>query len=142
MRKNPHLIDMTKQNYPEGTRVELIEMKDKQAPPAGTLGTVQHVDDYGTVFVKWDNGTTIGAVLGVDMIRKPVLHEYDVSCKIEGRFHVTVKAKSLKEAAEKASNAYYDADFGDLEESDMELVHIINEKGEYNYPPFNSDIKT
>lgn len=28
----------------------------------GTFGTVDHVDDLGTVHVKWDNGSTLGMV--------------------------------------------------------------------------------
>lgn len=63
-------IEMLKRAYPVGCRVKLIEMDDAQAPPVGTLGTVQHVDDMGTVHVNWDNGSTLGAVHGVDYITK------------------------------------------------------------------------
>lgn len=31
--------------YPTGTRVELVQMDDAQAPPPGAKGTVQGVDD-------------------------------------------------------------------------------------------------
>lgn len=37
-------------------------MLDEQAPPCGTLGTVTDVDDIGTVFVKWDTGSSIGLI--------------------------------------------------------------------------------
>ena len=33
-------------------------------------GTVRSVDDTGTVFVSWDNGSGLGVVYGVDRIRK------------------------------------------------------------------------
>ena len=33
-------------------------------------GTVRSVDDTGTVFVRWDNGSGLGVVYGVDRIRK------------------------------------------------------------------------
>ena len=36
----------------------------------GDEGTVFHVDDTGTVHVKWDCGSTLGMVYGVDVIRK------------------------------------------------------------------------
>lgn len=36
----------------------------------GTKGTVRSVDDTGTVFVRWDNGSGLGVVYGVDRIRK------------------------------------------------------------------------
>ncbi len=63
------IMDIRKR-YPQGTRIELIHMDDKQAPPDGTLGTVFRVDDMGTVHVNWDNGSSLGVVLGIDYIRK------------------------------------------------------------------------
>ena len=38
--------------------------------PAGLCGTVTHVDDTGTVFADWENGSTLGAVFGEDRIRR------------------------------------------------------------------------
>ena len=32
-----------------------------KAPPIGTLGTVMYVDDTGTIHIKWDNDSTLGA---------------------------------------------------------------------------------
>jgi hypothetical protein len=29
---------------------------------AGDEGTIDHIDDIGTVFVKWDNGSSLGLV--------------------------------------------------------------------------------
>lgn len=49
-----------KEQYPKGTRVQLLRMEDIQAPPIGTLGTVMGVDDIGTILVKWDCGSTLG----------------------------------------------------------------------------------
>ena len=62
-------IERVKEQYPKGTRVELIRMEDPQAPPVGTRGTVISVDDIGTIHVKWDNGSTLGVVLGEDQCR-------------------------------------------------------------------------
>ena len=50
----------------KGTRVRLISMDDMQAPPAGTEGTVQYVDDAGTIHVRWDTGGSLGLVPGAD----------------------------------------------------------------------------
>lgn len=50
----------------KGTRVRLVSMNDVQAPPAGTEGTVQYVDDAGTVHVHWDTGGSLGLVPGED----------------------------------------------------------------------------
>ena len=50
----------------EGARVRLIFMDDVQSPPAGTEGTVQYVDDAGTIHVHWDTGGSLGLVPGED----------------------------------------------------------------------------
>jgi len=55
-----------KQRFPKGTRVRLLGMEDMQAPPVGTLGTVQCVDDIGTIHVRWENGSSLGLVWGED----------------------------------------------------------------------------
>lgn len=63
-------VGMLRINYPKGTRVELVKMDDIQAPPIGTQGTVNHVDDSGTIMVNWDNGSHLGVVFGEDICRK------------------------------------------------------------------------
>lgn len=56
--------------YPTGTRVKLVYMgDDPQALSVGSLGTVHHVDDIGTIHVKWDCGSSLGIIHGVDEIR-------------------------------------------------------------------------
>lgn len=59
-------IVLRKKQYPKGTVVELVEMDDPQAPPVGTKGVVESVDDTGTIFVHWDNGSGLGLVMGED----------------------------------------------------------------------------
>ena len=62
-----HLRDL----YPKGTRVELIRMNDPYTKlKPGDQGTVSCVDDTGTVFVNWDNGSSLGVVYREDYIRK------------------------------------------------------------------------
>lgn len=63
-------VQEIKNTYKKGDRVRLIHMDDPQAPPAGTEGTVRGVDDIGTVFVRWDTGSGLGAVYGEDVITK------------------------------------------------------------------------
>lgn len=60
------LAEKSRELYPAGTRVELVEMDDPQAPPKGTKGTIWTVDDIGTIHVKWDNGSCLSLILGVD----------------------------------------------------------------------------
>ena len=45
-----------------GDRVRLVSCNDAGAPPRGTEGTVSFIDDTGTVFVNWDNGSGLGMV--------------------------------------------------------------------------------
>lgn len=66
---NEAIIKVLKESYPEGARVELVEMNDIQAPPKGTKGTVICVDGLGTIHVKWDNGCGLGVAYGVDYCR-------------------------------------------------------------------------
>ena len=60
-----------KELYPPGTRLLLNNMNDPFAPvPSGTRGTVVHVDDIGTIHMRWDNGRSLGLVPGEDSFRK------------------------------------------------------------------------
>ena len=61
-------VEKLKQQYPVGTRIVLRKMEDFQAPPVGTKGTVQGVDDIGSLVVKWDNGCGLNVVYGVDEV--------------------------------------------------------------------------
>ena len=67
---NKETVERIRREYPVGCRVELVSMDDFQAPPIGTLGTVRGVDDAGNLLVRWDNGSGLNAVLGVDVVRK------------------------------------------------------------------------
>ena len=61
-----------KEEYPAGTRVELVYMDDpyntKLFP--GCRGTVRCVDSVGTIHVSWDCGSSLGIVYGEDVCRK------------------------------------------------------------------------
>lgn len=63
---NAEVLKKLKEEYPKGTRVKLMQMDDAYAPPAGTLGRVQHVDATGSIHVKWDNGSSLAVLYGVD----------------------------------------------------------------------------
>lgn len=64
------LVKNLRATYPKGSRVVLVQMDDVQAPPIGTQGTVQGVDDIETIMVHWDNGSHLGVVLGADIYHK------------------------------------------------------------------------
>ena len=69
---NKAVIEHLRQTYPVGTRVELTQMDDAQAPPVGTRGTVIGVDDTGSIMVDWDNGSGLNVLSGIDRCRKVV----------------------------------------------------------------------
>lgn len=58
-----------RKQFPEGTRVRLVSMDDPQAPPFGTLGTVQGVDDIGSIMVLWDTGSTLSVTDADECVR-------------------------------------------------------------------------
>ena len=62
------LADLRKR-YPRGCHVKLIRMNDPYSLDlkAGSIGTVTHVDDIGTIHVAWDCGSTLGVVYGEDL---------------------------------------------------------------------------
>ena len=67
----PYQLEMIRNNYPVGARVELIHMDDpynKKLGP-GCKGTVRAVDDIGTIHVSWDCGSSLGVVYGEDQCR-------------------------------------------------------------------------
>lgn len=65
-------LQALRERYPKGTRVELVQMDDAQAPPIGTKGTVRGVDDMGSIMVAWDNGCGLSVAYGEDICRKVV----------------------------------------------------------------------
>ncbi len=66
----PEIIELLREGFPTGCRVELLRMEDPQAPPIGTLGTVIGVDAVGTIHVNWDNGCGLGCAYGEDVCRR------------------------------------------------------------------------
>lgn len=70
MRPHPAAIEALRAEFPKGTRVELVQMDDLQAPPPGTKGTVIGVDAIGSIMVSWDNGSGLNVVYGVDICKK------------------------------------------------------------------------
>ncbi|MDE6665915.1 MAG: DUF4314 domain-containing protein [Ruminococcus sp.] len=61
-------LAMLREKYPIGTMVRLISMNDEQAPPVGTIGEIQFVDDAGSVHIHWQNGSSLAVIPDVDRI--------------------------------------------------------------------------
>ena len=67
MRKvSENMVAIYRKHYPAGKRLRLEMMDDPQAPPLGTVGTVIGVDDACQIMMKWDNGSSLSLIPGVD----------------------------------------------------------------------------
>ncbi|XJZ27691.1 DUF4314 domain-containing protein [Bacillota bacterium Lsc_1132] len=65
------IVERLRKQYPSGTRVELVCMNDPYSKlKPGDRGTVDFIDDTGTIFCFWDCGSTLGVVYGEDAVRK------------------------------------------------------------------------
>ena len=112
------IVEQLRSEYPEGTRVELVRMDDPQAPPVGTKGTVQGVDDVGSILVAWDNGSSLNVAYGPDQVRVLV-----------GEFTEAVKEQILAIRATGETNMF-----------DVPMVQqIANRKGYYELVIFLID---
>lgn len=97
-------IEMLRECYPKGMRVQLDRMYDDPYPiPPGTKGTVEGIDDYGHLMMKWDNGRTLSLVWDKDSFHKigmenePVAQRYPLlfGSAIDGnrRLHNTLHCR-------------------------------------------------
>lgn len=65
------VVERLRRMYPAGTRIELISMNDPYTELIpGDRGTVEFVDDIGTIHVRWDCGSGLGVAYDEDVIRK------------------------------------------------------------------------
>lgn len=65
------IVENLRRRFPAGTRVELVRMNDPYSKlQPGDRGTVEFVDDIGTIFCSWDRGSSLGVVYGEDELIK------------------------------------------------------------------------
>lgn len=67
---NRETVERVRREYPAGTRVRLEKMDDCQAPPIGTEGVVEGVDDTGSLMVRWSNGSHLHVIYGEDEVSR------------------------------------------------------------------------
>ena len=63
-------VERIRKQYPVGTKVRLVKMDDDFAPPIGTIGVVEGVDDSGSLMMRWSNGSGLNIVYGEDIVTK------------------------------------------------------------------------
>lgn len=127
---NKDRIEYLRKMYPEGTRIKINEMNDPYHPvPSGTLGTVNRVDDAGTIHMKWDNGQSLGLIDEEDDFTVVYRPEYK-----EKQIRVLVVAplqKPVIKMIENTLEAQQEIVEGDIEYINIEddAVLVCNEEG-------------
>ena len=68
---HPEMLKQLKEYYTPGTRVMLIRMRDPYTNlRQGDRGTVNFVDDIGSIHVNWDRGSNLAVLFGEDQCVK------------------------------------------------------------------------
>lgn len=56
-----------RERYPAGTMIRLLRMQDPYSPvPSGTIGTVDAIDDMGSILMRWANGSQLALIENAD----------------------------------------------------------------------------
>ena len=67
---NEKEIARLREKYPVGTKIQLISMHDEKYPVLpGTVGEVTHIDDMGSIHMKWENGSSLAIIPEVDSFK-------------------------------------------------------------------------
>lgn len=95
------VVERLRNDYPAGTRISLISMDDpysKLVP--GDRGTVTHIDDGGTIHMRWDRGGSLGLAYGEDSFRKLTPEELSQEQKNTVSLRDKLWEKASKEQSE------------------------------------------
>ena len=115
--------DGYKSQYPQGMRLQLVDMKDPYSPvPSGMRGTVQLVDDAGQIHMIWDNGRTLAIVPEVDHFRKL----NDMERKAEEHVSQVVRRTKERKGQSESANQKYPLLTG-LSQKEIVKLHNIQE---------------
>jgi len=67
---NKSYLAQLRKQYPVGTKIQLISMRDEKYPILpGTIGEVTHIDDLGSIHMKWQNGSSLALIPEVDSFK-------------------------------------------------------------------------
>ena len=64
---NKNYLAQLRKQYPIGTKIQLISMRDEKYPILpGTIGEVTHIDDAGSIHMRWENGSSLALIPEID----------------------------------------------------------------------------
>ena len=134
---NDMTVDEIKEQYPVGSRIELINMEGEMEMYAGLKGTVTSVDDIGQIHMKWDNGSSLALNKDVDSFK-----QIDEKTKIKvllvepGKTAKPFEIDDSLESMQEIVGGYIE----EYMPFDDEVAIICNEEGKLNNEPLNRAI--
>ena len=66
-------LEQLRKQYPKGTKLQLLSMRNETYPVLpGTIGEVTHIDDAGSIHMRWENGSSLALISEVDSFKAVV----------------------------------------------------------------------
>ena len=60
-------LEQLRKQYPKGTKLQLLSMRNEKYPVLpGTVGEVTHIDDAGSIHMRWENGSSLALIPEID----------------------------------------------------------------------------
>ena len=60
-------LKQLRKKYPVGTKLQLLSMRNEKYPVLpGTVGEVTHIDDAGSIHMRWENGSSLALIPEID----------------------------------------------------------------------------
>ena len=60
-------LDQLRKKYTVGTKLQLLSMWNQTYPVLpGTVGEVTHIDDAGSIHMRWENGSSLALIPEID----------------------------------------------------------------------------
>ena len=60
-------LKQLRKKYPVGPKLQLLSMRNEKYPILpGTVGAVTHIDDAGSIHMRWENGSSLALIPEID----------------------------------------------------------------------------
>ena len=130
-------LDELKNEYPIGTKIELIHMNSETLMNPGLKGEVTGIDDKGNILMNWENGSSLALNMDDDSFKKmEPANKISVLLVQPGKYPIMIEIEDSLKSMQKVVG-------GDIEEYmpfEDEVAIIYNEEGKFNGMPLNRAI--